>query len=614
VKLLYSASASRLAGFLLILLFASQESSAQKKVSCPDGDHFQIDIKQIQIQYDGSSFAGTLNSLSFLSARLEAAPRKLQEAAVATQQWNEFLKGLATGYNNCAVTRQQYYDGLIRIYPRLKEDATNLDEVRKALSEGHAADEKRLQNLLESYYNNLRHFAQFSGRDIVLERIDALSAQIATDQSKMVQQQATILKRLDELERSNSQVSLATPEQVSAELTDIRKSLLAKADEADAAYRKGYELLDRFRFQEAIPYLREAMSNVQLPDFYLALGRAYAGVPDLEQADRVLREGLTLASREHDQKSEGRLDSRLGILLREKGDLDGALNYAQQALKIDAKVYGPDHPTVAIRNNNIGMILKDKGDLDGALSYTQRALRIDENNYGPEDSRVATYSSNIGQILHEKGKLDEALNYTQRALDIDEEVYGPDHPHVAIDANNIGMILKDKGDLDGALSYTQRALKIDEKVYGSDHPKVAVFANNIGQVLELKGDLDGALNYAQRALKIDEKVYGPDHPTVAIDANNIGSIFREKGDLKEALTYAQRALKIDEKIYGPNHPKVGISAHNVGMILYDQGQLDEALKYTQRALKILQESYGPDNPLTKNAATDLEDIKQANQH
>ena len=45
---------------------------------------------------------------------------------------------------------------------------------------------------------------------------------------------------------------------------------------------------------------------------------------------------------------------------------------------IDEKVYGPDHPAVAADANNIGMILQDKGDLDGALEYTQRALRIAE--------------------------------------------------------------------------------------------------------------------------------------------------------------------------------------------------------------------------------------------
>ena len=117
-------------------------------------------------------------------------------------------------------------------------------------------------------------------------------------------------------------------------------------------------------------------------------------------------------------------------ILQAKGDLDGALRYTQRALTIDEKVYGPDHPNVAVDANNIGPILQDKGDLDGALRYTQRALTIDEKVYGPT-TLTCHPANNIGTILQDKGDLDGALRYAQRALAIDEKVYGPDHPNVA---------------------------------------------------------------------------------------------------------------------------------------------------------------------------------------
>ena len=417
-------------GCLLLLLVASTVVAAgQKKIACPDGEHIEIDIRQISIQYDATSFAGTLSSLSVLGARLEVKPTKLQEAAVATQQWDEFLKGLAAGYNSCAITRQQYADGVIRVYPRLKDDGAELEEMRKAIAAGQKADAKRLQQLVDSFYVNLQQFAQASGKEIILERIAAISEQVAALSEQVatgLQRQETkielIQSRLDELEKTNKQAPLPTPTEVGSEL---RKNLLAKAGEAEAAYKKGYALLDQYRFQEAIPYLQQALSNVPLPDFYLALGRAYRELPNLTEAEKVLREGLkTTTGDEH----EADLATVLGIVLQAKGDLDGALQYTQRALKIVEKVYGPDHTTVAIRASNIGLILQAKGDLDGALQYTQRALKIDE------------------------------------------KMYGPDHPDVARDANNIGLILQDKGDLDGALQSTQRALKILQQRYGPDNP------------------------------------------------------------------------------------------------------------------------------------------------
>ncbi|MGH9431607.1 MAG: tetratricopeptide repeat protein [Terriglobia bacterium] len=554
---------------LWAFLLAVSASAWAQTIHCPDGDHALIDVKQIAIQYDGSSFAATLSSLSVLGARLEVAPKKLQEAAAATQQWDEFLKGLASGYNSCAVTRQQYAEGLNRIYPRLKEDAAGLEAIRKLISEGRKADAQHLQTLLDSYWNNLRQFAQTSGQSIILQRIEAISEQEASGQGRILQGQNAILAKIDELERRNAQAPVPTPAEVGKEVSEVRKELLAKADAAEQAYNKGYGLFNQYRFREAIPFLQQALAAVPLPDFYLALGGAYWELPDLPQAESILRQGLAAIAGKGDDKHEASLANLLGLTLASKGDLTGALTYAQRALKTDEKVFGPDHPNVGRDANNIGTILQDKGDLDGALSYAQRALKIDQ------------------------------------------KVYGPDHPTVAIDVNNIGGILQDKGDLDGALTYAQQALKIDEKVYGPDHPELAIDANNIGQILQAKGDLDCALSYAQQALKIDEKVYGPDHPTVAIDANNIGQILRAKGDLDRALSYTQQALKIDQKVYGPDHPTVAIDVNNIGQILRAKGDLDGALTYTQRALDILIRRYGPDNPTTRIAAANLEQLKQA---
>jgi tetratricopeptide (TPR) repeat protein len=588
---------------LCAILVVAGSTAAQKRIPCPDGEHIEIDIKQIAIQYDASSFAGTLSSLSVLGGRLEVAPRKLQEAAVATQQWDEFLKGLVVGYNTCAVTRQQYADGINRIYPRLQEDAASLEEIRKIISNGQKADEKRLQSLIDSYYANLRQFAEASGKEIILEQIEALSEQVRSGQTQIVQkadviigQNNDILARLNELRQKNAQSPPPTPVEVSNEISDLRKNLLAKADEAEFAYTKGYDLLERYRFREAVPYFEQAAAAIQLPDFYLALGRAYEGLPDLGQAQAALKKGLNLVAARKDEVRESELAGQLGSVLLLMGDLDAALTWAQRSLEINERVYGPNHAQVAHRDSDIGAILTAKGDLDGALSYTLLALKIEERAYGPDDPTVAICANNIGQILQFKGDLKGALNYTQRALEIDEKFYGPDHPSVGVRANNMGVILTASGDLDGALHYAQQALTINERVFGPDHPIVATCANNIGQILQDKGDLDDALSYTQRALKIDENTYGTWHPDVGRDVLNIGHILGLKGDLDGGLTFTLRALKIEETVYGLDSPKVAICADNVAQILKAKGEFDAALSYAQRALKIDEKAYGLDNP------------------
>ena len=217
---------ARCSVLLFSVLLASGRAAAEKKIPCPDGEHIEIDVKQIAIKYDASSFAGTLSSLNALSGRLEVAPKQLQEAAAATQQWNQLIVGLAAGYNSCVVTRQQYADGVNRIYPRLKEDGASLDEMRRLIAEGQKADAKRLQSLISSFYSNLRQFAQAGGQEIILQRVEALSQQVASEKQEIIQQQKAsteqiqqqqrsdtgkILARLNEIQERNKQAPLATP-------------------------------------------------------------------------------------------------------------------------------------------------------------------------------------------------------------------------------------------------------------------------------------------------------------------------------------------------------------------------------------------------------------------
>ena len=363
------------------------------------------------------------------------------------------------------------------------------------------------------------------------------------------------------------------------------------------------------RFREIvfeIPHLRKALGFAEkIKDKHGSLsGHYFYNLGNFYYTKQELDEALSLL-----QKSEditGKKDTDLasiynlkGLVLKDKGDLEGALQYLNRALEIDEKIFGKDHPTVAISVNNIAMVLQDKGDLDGALEYMNRALEIDEKTFGKDHPNVAIRVNNIATVLKDRGNLDGALQYLNRALGIDEKIFGKDHPNVARDVNNIAMALKDKGDLDGALEYLFGALGIFEKIYGENHPNVGTLANNIALVHKDKGDPDAALKYLNRALEIDEKTYGKDHPNVAIRVNNIALVLQDKGDMDAALKYLNRSLEIDEKTFGKDHPNVAIRVNNIAMVLKEKGDLDAARKHLKRACIIALKTYGIENPTTQ---------------
>ena len=96
--------------FLIALLLAGLVggeaevwAAGLKKVNCSDGDHYEITVEEIAIKYNGTRFQGTFDGLARLGAKVTVEQQTLQTAAAATQQWNEFLKGLVVGYNSCAL-------------------------------------------------------------------------------------------------------------------------------------------------------------------------------------------------------------------------------------------------------------------------------------------------------------------------------------------------------------------------------------------------------------------------------------------------------------------------------------------------------------------------------
>ena len=328
---------------------------------------------------------------------------------------------------------------------------------------------------------------------------------------------------------------------------------------------------------------------------------------DFDSAKIILKKALHI-----DTKVYGRdhpavaIDiNNLGGILQELGELQEARKCFEKALQIDEKVYGPDHPAVARDINNLGLVLSALGDVKDARKCFEKALLIDEKVYGPEHPLVAIMANNLGSALSELGELQEARKRFLSALQIDEKFYGPDHPNVARDANNLGRVLKELGELLEARKFHEKALQIDEKVFGQDHLSVARDTSNLGGVLEELGELQEARKCIERALQIDEKVYGPGHPKTAIRINNLGVILQDLSELQEARKCFERALQIHEKVYGRDHPEVAKNVNNLGLVLKDLGEFQEARKYVERALQIDEKVYGPDHPNVARDANNL---------
>ena len=78
---------------------------------------------------------------------------------------------------------------------------------------------------------------------------------------------------------------------------------------------------------------------------------------------------------------------------------------------------------------NIGSLYGTKGDLENALLQFQRALEIQTRVFGSEHPSVAMSYFNMGLVYRSLGKAEEAREMFTKTYSIFLKVLGPDHPH-----------------------------------------------------------------------------------------------------------------------------------------------------------------------------------------
>ena len=98
----------------------------------------------------------------------------------------------------------------------------------------------------------------------------------------------------------------------------------------------------------------------------------------------------------------GVLLNDLGLTYRALGDAYKAIEYYEKALEIDLKVFGDQHPSVAIRYNNLGGAYIDLGDAFKAIEYCEKALGILTAVYGKNHPSTQTVNANLEIIKPQK--------------------------------------------------------------------------------------------------------------------------------------------------------------------------------------------------------------------
>ena len=196
--------------------------------------------------------------------------------------------------------------------------------------------------------------------------------------------------------------------------------------------------------------------------------------------------------------------NNLGILLRNEGQLQAAIEQYEEALRL--------RPDYVEAHHNLGNAWLQAGQLPAAIGRYEQALKLNPS--------YPYAHNNLGRALFLQGKFSESQKAFEAAVRI--------KPDYAEAHHNLGNALLQAGQVSEAIGHYQQALKIN--------PDYAEAHYNLGNALLQAGQVSEAIGHYENVLKSN-----PEHPDVY---NNIGGALLMMGRLPEAKKAFEAALRI----------------------------------------------------------------------
>jgi tetratricopeptide (TPR) repeat protein len=122
-----------------------------------------------------------------------------------------------------------------------------------------------------------------------------------------------------------------------------------------------------------------------------------------------------------------------------------------------------------------------RGRFTSGESYANRALGLRERAYGPFHPAVANDRVTLASILSRQGKLDASEKLFRRAISLLEQVLPQYHYDLAVACGEFAWLMAARGNMAAATRLAQRALDIKTKVLGRNHPEVAQAIDDLAQ-------------------------------------------------------------------------------------------------------------------------------------
>ena len=361
----------------------------------------------------------------------------------------------------------------------------------------------------------------------------------------------------------------------------------ARIHHARGEYAKAAESIGRaLQIYESSP---RAESSVRRVIALTDLGTAQIGLGQGEVAERSFRRALELSAGDGSRTAARRAAvarTRLGSLLRERGDLGDARELLVVAIRDLGAEVGLDHPDTVQARRELADTLRQSGEHRQALEVLESVLADAERVFSMDHVELAPILDRMSVIHQALAEWGPAERLQRRALAIRELHAGADSARTTVSVNNLGWLLHDQGRYAEADALYRRALETGEAKLGADHPSVAISLNNLGLLALDRGRSDHAIPYLERSLAVLTSRLGPEHPARAFPLTNLGIAHLELGEPARAEVLLEEALELRRGRLPPGHEDLAPTLVALGRLHCESGRIEDGESSILEALAV----------------------------
>lgn len=154
---------------------------------------------------------------------------------------------------------------------------------------------------------------------------------------------------------------------------------------------------------------------------------------------------------------------QLAIQARQQDNYEKAEALFKEALAIDEKALGQDHPAVGASLENLASLYEAQERYADAEPLFGRALAIWEKSLGPEHISTAAVVRVVANFYKDWGENEKAEALYRRSLTIDEKILGSDSPHLVGNLEEYSALLRSMKRDDEATVVEQRIRMVRER-------------------------------------------------------------------------------------------------------------------------------------------------------